>query len=400
MNILELVKEIKSKSFISHIINKLNGEIYLVGGIVRDTLLNNQNKDIDLVVRKVDIDNLINELNKFGKVDIVGKSFGVLKFISNEDGLDYDIALPRKEKPTGEGGYRGFEINSDKNLPISDDLIRRDATINSIAINVNRNTLIDPTNGLDDIKNNTIRMTNSNAFSDDPLRMLRMVIFAARLGFTIEPKTMEKIRQNAGRIKEIAGERILEELKKVVNKNGDKRQAAQLLKDSGLYSQIFRGELKQSSIDRKPFEYAKTLGEFIFLLLSPITNKPAHLFLSRLKGDVPTSKEIMALNRAFAYDVNTNVEARSVTYNMYLHFPESLKSQILPEKIEIAAKELLSGRYPKSLRELAINGNDLMELGFKGKDVGDKLKFALLNVYADKVKNNREDLLKLVKNSI
>lgn len=246
MNLSELTKKIKEKKFIKYIIDELNGDPYLVGGVVRDSLLKKENKDIDLVIRNIDIDDLINGLNQFGKVDVVGESFGVLKFISNEDGLDYDIALPRKEKPTGEGGYRGFEVNSDKNLPIGDDLLRRDATINSMAVSLIKNTLIDPTNGLDDIKNGIIRMTNKEAFSDDPLRMLRMIIFAGRFGMDIDVHTKEMITQNAGRIKEIAGERILEELRKVVDKGGDPLYAADLLRETGLYPEIFNFKTGQS----------------------------------------------------------------------------------------------------------------------------------------------------------
>lgn len=142
------VKILKQKPFIKSLMNDLNGDVYVVGGATRDLILNKPNKDIDMIVRNVPIDILIKQLEKFGRVDVVGKSFGVLKFI-DENGIDYDIALPRKEKPNGEGGYRGFEIQSDENLPIEDDLSRRDAKVNAMAININTGEFIDPLGGLD-----------------------------------------------------------------------------------------------------------------------------------------------------------------------------------------------------------------------------------------------------------
>ena len=212
------ISNLREKPFIKSLINDLNSDIYVVGGATRDLILNKPNKDIDLIIRKVPIDTLITHLQKFGRVDVVGKSFGVIKFI-DKDGTDYDLALPRKEQPTGEGGYRGFDVQSDENLPIEDDLIRRDAKMNAMAININTGKFIDPLGGLKDIENKQISAANPEAFSDDPLRMIRMVTFASRFGFTIDPDTMKMIQKNAGRVKEIAPERILTEFDKIIKNN-------------------------------------------------------------------------------------------------------------------------------------------------------------------------------------
>lgn len=213
----DFVNKLRLSPFIKELINN-NADIYVVGGATRDLILNKPNKDIDLVIRKIPIDNLISILDKFGKVDVVGKSFGVIKFIDS-DGIDYDIALPRREKPNGEGGYKGFEIQNDENLPIEDDLTRRDSRMNAMAININTGNFIDPLGGLNDIENKQISAANPEAFSDDPLRMLRMVGFASRFGFTIEPNTMQMIINNASRIKEIPADRILIEFDKIVKNN-------------------------------------------------------------------------------------------------------------------------------------------------------------------------------------
>lgn len=106
-NLNNYTETLKNKSFIKSLIGNLNADIYLVGGATRDLILNKPNKDIDLVVRNVPIDILIQELQKFGRVDAVGKSFGALKFIDSE-WLDYDIALPRTDKKNNMGGVLWF----------------------------------------------------------------------------------------------------------------------------------------------------------------------------------------------------------------------------------------------------------------------------------------------------
>ncbi len=394
---------LKQKPFIQSLINDMNAEVLAVGGVVRDLILNKPNKDIDLIVRNVPIDTLITHLQKFGKVDVVGKSFGVLKFI-DVDGVDYDIALPRKEKPNGEGGYRGFDVQSDENLPIEDDLIRRDAKMNAMAININSGKFVDPLGGLEDIEKKQISAANPDAFSDDPLRMLRIVAFASRFGFSIEPETMEMIRENVERIKEIPAERILTELDKIVTK-GSPRIGVELLISTGLFKQIFGNQITPSQIGRRNFEGVKTMSEFLFLMMDGVVQNPSEFFLHRFGSEKARKtkiyKEMLALGQAFNSDLvkheMTPVIARSVVSNMFKTAPQTIESQILPEAISNAAQELLQGKYPKTVDELAVNGNDLMELGLHGEAIKNMKKSLLINVYSDKVGNNREELLNLSK---
>jgi len=392
-NINNFISILKNKPFINSLINELNAEVLAVGGVVRDLILNKPNKDIDLIIRKIPIDLLISQLQKFGKVDVVGKSFGVIKFIDS-DGLDYDLALPRKEKPSGEGGYHGFDVQSDENLPIEDDLIRRDARFNAMAININTGKFIDPLGGLNDIENKQISAANPEAFSDDPLRMLRMVSFASRFGFNIESKTMEMIIDNASRISEIPADRILIEFDKIIKK-GDIRIGVQLLKDTKLFENIFGFELKQSVIDRSPFEEVKTMGEFVYLMIRLLPN-PSEFYLKRFGTEDAKRnknyKDIKALDLGFNYQGSSPIEARSIAHNMFITNPNTIESLILPEVIGVACQELLSGKYPKTVNELALNGQDLMNLGLRGKEIGDTQKRFLINIYADKVANTAEDL--------
>lgn len=389
----------QKKPFILSLINDLNGEVFAVGGVTRDLILNKSNKDIDLVVRNIPIDRLINALKKYGEVNVVGKSFGVIKFIDSSDGLDYDVALPRTEKPTGAGGYRGFDVQSDEHLQIADDLSRRDLRLNAMAININTGKFVDPLGGLDDIEKKQISMANLEAFSDDPLRMLRTIMFASRFGFNIESETLEQIRKNAHKVKEISPERILIEFDKIVKK-GNILMGVELLVETGIFAQIFGRNIEPSRIERRDFPGVKTMGEFIFLMSYGVVENSANFFLENLKGDNDSYNEIRALEIAFSSDLlNTNMlklASRSIAHNMYLISPQSLNSQIIPEQIEIAAKDLLSGAYPKTVNELAINGNDIMRAGLQGKEIGNMQKSLLMKIYDNKVRNNREELSALL----
>jgi tRNA nucleotidyltransferase/poly(A) polymerase len=391
------IKDLPFKSAI----DKLGGKIYSVGGSVRDEFLGKESKDLDILITGVPMDTLKSLLPRYGKTveNEVGGKLAILKIVPNGETEEIDVAIPRTETATGEGGYKGFDVKPNHELPIEADLERRDFTINAIAKDEDGN-LIDPYGGQQDIKDGIIRAVNPQAFSDDPLRMIRAVQFAARFGMDIEENTKNMIKQNAGRIKEIAGERILEELKKVVDKGGDPLYAADLLRETGLYPEIFGFNPDQSVAghwDSEGWNNIKTLGEFVFMLLYP-TGNAAEIFKTRLKGDIPTMKKITALDRAWSFPADSPAKARSLAHNMYMHSPESINSNIIPPNVKKAAGELNSGLYPKSLKELAINGNDLMQLGLKGKEVGDTLKSLLIRVYGDKVKNNKEDLLNSLNN--
>ncbi|MBD3217846.1 MAG: HD domain-containing protein [candidate division Zixibacteria bacterium] len=199
------------------------GNLYEVGGCVRDSLLGMgiAEKDRDYLVTKIEFEKLVEVLEKYGHVDLVGKSFGVIKFTASNNGAEritYDIALPRSEFSTGIG-HRDFKVDFDHTLPIEEDLKRRDFTINAIARNLRDDKLVDPYGGQQDLKYGLIRMLTANTFEDDPLRMLRAVQFAARFDFEIEPQTFEAIRQNAGLINTVTAERIQEELNKLLTRS-------------------------------------------------------------------------------------------------------------------------------------------------------------------------------------
>lgn len=191
-------------------------EIFEVGGPVRDKLLGIPSKDHDLLCRQLSMEKICQLLRPFGKVAAVGKSFGVVKFSPHRaPELEIDIALPRLERSTGQG-HRDFDVAFDPNIAVEDDLGRRDFTINAMAIEISGDRIIDPFGGKRDLEDKLLRQVFPKAFEEDPLRLIRAVQFAARFGLTIEDSTWENMRKSAHLISTVSGERISQELIKLM----------------------------------------------------------------------------------------------------------------------------------------------------------------------------------------
>lgn len=185
---------------------KLPGKIYQVGGSVRDKVMGKPNADLDYVVVGATAEDMINAGFKQ-----VGKDFPV--YLHPITGDEY--ALARLERKTG-NGYHGFETITGNNVTLEDDLSRRDLTINAMASDEYGN-IIDPFGGLNDIKNKVLKHV-SPAFSEDPLRILRVARFAARFGFGIHSDTLKLMQNihNSGETQYLTKERIWKETERAL----------------------------------------------------------------------------------------------------------------------------------------------------------------------------------------
>lgn len=219
-----------------------DGEWFLVGGAVRDALIGREGrKDIDLVVRGIALDELSAHLATQGEVNLVGRSFGVLKFRPTGSADDIDIAWPRTERAGMSGGYRDFSVQADADLPIEVDLARRDFTVNAMAYDLANGALVDPHGGLADLASRSVRAVGDAPlrFSEDHSRMLRAVRFACQLGFDVEPKTWDALCRRMPHIDDLRddGERVVpyETVAKELVKAfaADPARAAELLLKSG-----------------------------------------------------------------------------------------------------------------------------------------------------------------------
>ncbi len=190
----------------------------IVGGFIRDTILGSESKDIDIEVYNIrDYDEMIDILKPFGNLNLVGKSFGVLKMDIQE--YDIDFSLPRLETKVSPG-HKGFDVVLDAKLSYEEAAKRRDFTINAIGYDIKSGSILDPYNGIMDLKNRKLTYVNKKTFIEDPLRVFRALQFSARFELTCSLELIELCRYISDNdfIAELPKERIYEELLKLLLK--------------------------------------------------------------------------------------------------------------------------------------------------------------------------------------
>lgn len=242
-------------SYLSHPVFKVikkylednEGSAFVIGGFVRDLLLEKKSKDIDIVVYGDGLEFAKNvaEILRVKKVSVF-KNFGTAHFRYKD--VDVEFVTARKESYSKDSRNPKVSPGS-----LKDDQYRRDFTINALAINLHPSSfgeLIDPFNGETDIDNGTIRtpLDPSETFSDDPLRMLRAIRFASQLDFKIDISCLKSIRDQSERIKIISRERITDEINKILMSPCPSR-GFKLLKSTGLLEYIFPELLALSGIE-------------------------------------------------------------------------------------------------------------------------------------------------------
>lgn len=217
-NVLDLKKHIQHPIFnlIAKAAQELEIDAYVIGGFVRDIILNRPCKDIDVVA----IGSGIELAEKVAK--LIGKNTKVAVFKNFGTAMlryhDYEIEFVGARKESYDRGSRKPIV---ENGTLADDQNRRDFTINALAISLNPSTLgeiLDPFGGLKDIENKILKtpLDPNVTYSDDPLRMMRAIRFATQLGFEIEEQSLIAIRENRQRIRIVSKERIIDELNKII----------------------------------------------------------------------------------------------------------------------------------------------------------------------------------------
>lgn len=208
------------------------GRPLLVGGCVRDAILapGTKPKDVDIEVYGAhNIDAILTSLSRVGVVNEVGRAFSVLKV--TVEGEEFDISLPRRDSKVGEG-HRGFEVTADPDIDETEASGRRDFTINSLMYDPLTQEVIDCWGGLADLESRTLRHT-TEAFSEDPLRVLRGVQFAARFGFRFAPETALVCQELAEGYSDLPPERVWGELEKLGTKGRHLSLALEELRATG-----------------------------------------------------------------------------------------------------------------------------------------------------------------------
>ncbi len=181
---------------------------FLVGGCVRDALLGLAVKDFDLEVFGVSYERLAKALRRWGRVDYVGQSFGVVK-LTTGSGLAYDFSIPRRDRKVSQG-HKGFEVEFDASITPQEAASRRDFTLNALMFDPRCGEVLDFFGGQADLRDRVLRHT-SDAFAEDPLRVLRGMQFASRFNLRAAPETVALCRSIKASFGELAVERVGEE---------------------------------------------------------------------------------------------------------------------------------------------------------------------------------------------
>lgn len=295
------------KEFVERLASK-GGKAYIAGGYVRDKIMGRHPHDKDYVVAGISEEDFLDlfegtDINPerrtsfetfckrvSGQLKKVGGSFPV--YLMDIDGKTCEVAFARKERKTGDG-YTGFSVEFDKSTTIEKDLFRRDTTINSMALELPSERLIDPYNGRMDIGIHLIRATSKH-FLEDPVRALRAARQSAELGFTIESETLKQMGKCKEELKKEPLERIFKEMEKALKSRRpstffNNLLFAELLDD--LFPELFILLDKEQPRDYHPEGNVYNHSMIVLDLVSYKTNSPETRFAALVhdigKGKTP-----------------------------------------------------------------------------------------------------------------
>lgn len=409
---MNLKNKINQKAIeICSILQKHNYQAYIVGGCVRDLLLNENPKDWDITTNakpeKV--------LEIFPKTYTTGLKHGTIT-VSMGEGVEnhFEVTTFRVEGKYLDG-RRPEEVVFVNN--IIDDLSRRDLTINAIAYDPISNVILDPFNGKKDIENRIIRAVgNANErFKEDGLRIMRAARFAARFHYEIDEFTLNAMKNNIDTLLKVSKERIKDELCKILMTNNP-YYGMHLLESAGILQEIIP-ILKPNSPTThflKNLDFCnKHLETRVACLFVNVKHSLLKEQLASLKFSNSEIKSILFLSEMFEKIENFLKHTDKNNYKQFIAFVKNNSPYAwdlalthfinLSEAIEHHISDKLSKFKDEivwSRKELQINGNDLMELGIKP---GPELKKILDKCYEEILiypeKNTKEQLLKIIKDN-
>lgn len=340
---------------------------YYVGGYVRDMILGKENKDIDIEIHYITEEEFLDICKSFDlDIKLCGQAFGVYKAIL--DGQDIDFSFPRTEKLIGTK-HTDFEIAVDPFIGEEKASMRRDFTINALMMDTQTGTILDFHKGMKDLENKVIRHT-SDKFSEDALRVYRAAQFASRFGFTVAPETLELCKKID--VTHLPQERIQEETYKAFTK-GTPSIYFDILKSIGI-------ELVKEyrSIDKIAKKYD------VEMCMAYLAKCDSSFGLTTHK-----SKKCFELLH-FMSDIHSMMNLQEYACEEYLmsqlakawvsqKFDDSMISVVfdifsLDTGIKTEKEQLEFTQFIKSVKEQYLTSKELMELGYKGQELGKALK--------------------------
>lgn len=394
--------KIKLPEAVDFILNSLYNSkyiSYIVGGCVRDSLLNIIPKDWDITTNATPIQ--IKEVFKDYQVISTGEQYGTVTIMLNN--IPYEITTFRFDGNYSDG-RRPDKVIFGKE--IKDDLSRRDFTINAMAYN-KQEGLIDLFNGQQDLVNKLIRCVGncSNRFLEDALRMLRAIRFSCRFGFEIAEEEVIFIKNNLNLLKNVSQERITSELKQILNHSN--------MLTSHVTNLLIQDLIKYLSLGYVELNHHNTSNylEKIVLITENIVNLENSL--KELKFSNDEVNDVVISHRILDLIVSTKDEDEDYMLSQYEfgkinHYISKLKIFNIDNIINLigiayCSKELAKHVYIQcnntfiyELNHLKINGNDLLKLKVEPKRIGKILEDCLEQVMREQLNNNFNDLLQYV----
>ena len=434
--------------------------VYAVGGRVRDEVLIELGRHVeqdatpDYLVTGLSLEKVIEGLRPLGRAELVGASFGVIKLAMPHGSAD--IALPRRERSVGTH-HRDFDVEVGPQIPLEDDLSRRDFRMNMMARDLRTNALIDPFGGRHDLRQGRLDALHASAFVEDPLRVLRGAQFAARFELTPTPATMDAMRAAADLIPTVAPERIAEELTKLLKRARRPSVGFELLREASALHHILPELMEGWQVEQNEYhkytvyyhsleacDHAEPdlvirLAALLHDVGKPRTKEGPHFYRHEFVGEEMARAALTRLR--LSSDIVERVCAL-VAYHMYntddgltdaaiRRFIRRVKAERVGELFavrhaDVAASGLVprdeaeQARFeqrvyaeiakapPFGVRDLAIDGADVIavmrELKLVGEDyagdarVGAALKHCLEFVLDDPQKNDAAGLRDIVRN--
>lgn len=427
-----------------YVLNKLNSrgfEAYIVGGCVRDFMLKNDPSDFDITTNALPCE--IKECFDEHKIIETGVKLGTITIIINSQKIE--ITTYRVEGKYSDNRHPD-KVTFSCNL--YDDLIRRDFTINAMAIS-SSGELIDNFNGRADLKNKIIRAVGDPAkrFTEDALRILRALRFASQLGFYIEDKTSEMVHQYAYLLKNISAERIREEFVKILMGIS----AEEILRRYCDVVEIFIPEIKKlyGFDQHSPYHKYDVWEHTIHAVGSAVPEKNVRVamffhdiskpdcfymdengrghfkghalksaemtseILKRLRFSSRDIKDIVSIICHHSDEINSKLEIKLLLNEVgEKNFFDLLNTQRADSMSkqefclkrlkksdwqEKTAKEILRNKECYTLKDLAINGNELIKLGFRDRKIGQLLERLLQEVVYENLLNDKISLINYIK---
>ena len=442
---------------IRRFVRSLGLDAYVVGGAVRDELLGIPHADEDFLVPGVDHAGLRAALEPHGRVEdmeVHGQLVGV-RFHASDPAIaalapaGIELTPPRIERSTGPG-HHDFEIVADGTASIEDDMRRRDFTVNAIAKRLETGELVDPFGGVRDLERRELRTVGEQSFREDPLRILRGLRLVSQLGFTLAPETLEQMRAEATGLRHVSGERIgggvavdgMGELSKLLL-GEQPATALRLARDTDALVEVIP-ELRPAigyrvESPRQPL----TLDEHLFAVVQAAADAETSLavrlaallhdlakphadvtgedhaaagataaarLLRRLRYPNDLRESVVRLVAGHAFRLDSEVDAVFARRFLASHGLEPARELVALKRADVAVKTVQPAEHERldrlaaeieserdsayTLADLAVNGDDLIALGYReGPSLGAALARLLDDVIDDPTANERDPLL-------